>query len=250
MGVDANLYLPGNVRVRTLTDVVARLLDAPTEKKDLDSKSHPGAWYAHTPEDVVIFESLSVPSMIDVTIKYIDPKITGQKAFGFGYHFEFGGNDNGACRGLILRSHACNIVLLKRLADFFGGFVDFQDCDSVDIDYSVKFKKDKLNCPQDGDEWQDLQERIMAVQPITQDELDDAERHAAYKEDKTDREARLKAKRAVRKQRYKLVNEDGISFWAYDTQTKRRMRPTNGEDAWRSEEVARDHVARLNRENQ
>jgi hypothetical protein len=192
----------------------------------------------------------NIPGMMGVAIHHGDPKITGQKVFGFSYHFEFGGyREKGDSRGIIMRSWACNIVVCKKLVDFFGGWVDYQDCDSIDVDYNVKPKSDKMNCPEDGDEWQNLQERIMAVQPITQEELDDAERHAAYKESEEDRTKRLKAKRTPLKKRYTVVNEGGVKFWAFDTKTKRRLRPiATSADFYENELSAKRQANKMNAE--
>ncbi len=59
-----------------------------------------------------------------------------------------------------------NIRLLKALADFFGGKVDFDDCDDVEFDYVVEDKKDEDNCPEDGEAWTNLQERFLTIKPL------------------------------------------------------------------------------------
>lgn len=195
MGVDAKIYLPGNTRLSTVVEVIAKCLDAPLVKKKLrDDKPGDNYWHVSVGDDVVEYHNV-VQGLAGVTIKRIDPSLHGYDCFGFSYHYEFGGYKNmGACRGIILRSRSYNIALLMRLADFFGGVVDFQDCDDEERDYVVKDKPDSKNCPEDGEPWQNLQERIWAVKPLTQEEIDKCEKFAAYKEEARDKRLAMKRK--------------------------------------------------------
>jgi hypothetical protein len=144
MGVDSKICLPGNVRLNTVCDVVSVLLAAPVSKTPLKG-SNEGAWYARPGDGVVKFQVYKqVPCMTSVTIDDIDPRITGNKAYGFGYHFEF---DKGSCRGIIQRAWACNIVLFKRLADFFGGIVDYNDCDNVEEELQSQVQERRHELP-------------------------------------------------------------------------------------------------------
>lgn len=257
MGVDAKVYLPPNTRLDTVNDVICRLLDAPMEKWFLGD-SHPGAWAAHPKKNVVKQRSYSnIPGMAGVTITKIDYTLYGQKCMGFSYHFEFGGprrgKNNGGSRGIMMRAYAVNIAIFKRLADFFGGTVDYCDCDSKENDYVVPHRTDSENCPEDGKPWQALQQRIWDVQKLTQAEIDACEKFASYHESEEEKADRLAGgKKTVKKPartspRYTVVNEDGVKFWVMDNDTNRRLRPTNGEEAWLSEEVAKDHAHRLNK---
>jgi hypothetical protein len=196
MGVDAKIYLPGNVRLSTVVEVVARLLDAPAVYKKLEpEKPKSTSWHASIPEGVVEYRN-TVQGLVGVTIGQINPALRGSEHFPFSYHYEFGGYKGmGACRGMILRSWDCNIAILRGLADFFGGIVDHQDCDDEERDYVVADKPDNMNCPEDGRAWQFLQERIMAVEPLTQEQIDACDQYAAYHENVGERTKRLAMKK-------------------------------------------------------
>lgn len=47
----------------------------------------------------------------------------------------------------------------RALVDLFGGEVDDQDCDEVDVDYQ-KRKPRKTNCPSDGQPWQKFEDAM------------------------------------------------------------------------------------------
>lgn len=253
MGVDAKIYLPANVRLKTLTEVVCRLLGAPIEKHILDNRSHPGAWFAHPAKGVVKMRSYKgIPEMAGISIKKIDYKLYGQHVIGFSYHFEFGGprcgKNNGGCRGIMMRAWAVNIAVFRRLADFFGGVVDYCDCDSKENDYVVEAKDDSLNCPESDKPWQDLQHRIMAVAPLTQEEIDACEKVASYHESETDKVDRLAGGC-----RYTVIaRRGGTQFCVFDHKADRRVQSpyTVGRVAkkafWVESEVAEAHATRLN----
>ena len=50
------------------------------------------------------------------------------------------------------------------LVRFFGGEVDFNDCDSTDVDFAWSTAPDLMAV--NGQAWNDLQKRIFAVKPI------------------------------------------------------------------------------------
>jgi hypothetical protein len=58
------------------------------------------------------------------------------------------------------------------LVDFFGGEVDFNDCDATDVDYKMRRKSNKKNCPEDGRSWDAFQKRLFALQPLTESDFD------------------------------------------------------------------------------
>ena len=78
------------------------------------------------------------------------------------------------------RSTASNIALGKRLVDFFGGFVDYNDCDNSDSDYAVAEKTADECDPQDGQPWDDFQERMFNLKPITKEEIEACRQYSAY----------------------------------------------------------------------
>jgi hypothetical protein len=64
--------------------------------------------------------------------------------------------------------------------DFFGGKVDYNDCDSKGIDYRKRERPNSENCPSDGKAWDDFQRRIAAVKPLTDKDFKRAARAAGY----------------------------------------------------------------------
>lgn len=163
MGVDCSISFPSRVRLHDVADVVAILCGAKAARKPL--RGCDGAYYAH-------IEGLKVKGCDSpagcATIIFEDQC--------FLYHFEFG--DFGE-RGIMPRSTAENIAMCKRLADFFGGRVDFSDCDSTEVDYFVEEQPD-INAS-NGAAWQRLQDCKLAVQPLTDEEIAACEKFAAYK---------------------------------------------------------------------
>ena len=93
------------------------------------------------------------------------------------YHFEF---NSGAHRGMLPPSTPWWIAAAKRLVDVFGGIVDYNDCDDHDQDYMQPIADD-ISATQ-GDAWGRWQERLLAVTPLTDEEIKQARIHAAYKE--------------------------------------------------------------------
>lgn len=91
------------------------------------------------------------------------------------YHFEFDDDGN---HGITPRSTPFAIALGLALVDFFGGSVDFNDCDDVDVDY----QRDPVPTyrEQDGDSWQTFQDRMIAVKPITTADWSKYTKQAAY----------------------------------------------------------------------
>jgi len=67
------------------------------------------------------------------------------------------------------------------LVDFFGGRMDYQDCDDSYEDYTKWPKSSRHNRPQDGKPWQNFQKRMEAVKPLTKEELETFDCFAAYK---------------------------------------------------------------------
>jgi hypothetical protein len=80
--------------------------------------------------------------------------------------------DQSEGRLLMPTSTAFWCLVGQRLVDFFGGEVDYNDCDSVDIDYKRRRKSKAVNAPTSDEAWYQFQERMMAVPPLTRAELE------------------------------------------------------------------------------
>ena len=167
MGVDVRIYLPDGVRIGEVA-VVAGIAAGlkPTKAKFSDG------WYVE-----VLGATASPAHIVGMAeIVIVGDLVDGEKEHRIFYHYEpYGGG-----RLLMARSTAFWIVVGKKLVAFFGGCVDFNDCDDEDRNYQVDPKyPDGL--PVDGKDWKKFQERMLAVKAITQKELEAADKVAAYK---------------------------------------------------------------------
>ncbi len=162
MGVDCRIYLPAKVRIHDVADVLAALHGCEVTKRVFSGTS--GGWAAH-----VFGVEVECGFVVSCAhIKFQDR--------WFLYHFEF---HNDGTRGIMPRSTASNIAAMKALADFFGGRVEYADCDDSNCDYYVDEQEDIA--ASDGDGWYRLQERKLAVKPLTKEQIAECEQFAAYK---------------------------------------------------------------------
>jgi hypothetical protein len=170
MGVDCKITLPPATRARDVVKVLGILAGTKPYRYDLGNTS----WAAGV-EGANLFTS-GVDGL--VRLRWDAPEGQPSEAL---YHFEwgpYGRNDLRGCRGLMPRSTPWWCAVAVRLVDFFGGEVDFNDCDDSDCDYSVPWRED---CSaEDGEEWRAFQQRLMDLQPLTPEEIDAARAVAAY----------------------------------------------------------------------
>jgi hypothetical protein len=174
MGVDIRILLPANVRVDDVAKVLAILDGVPAKKRQL------GNWWLQPPcqgesycadVDVDVAGAEKIPSCA-----HIDWTGASGKRLWL-YHFE---SDNG-WRLLMPRATAWNIAAGRRLIRFFGGKLDYNDCDSTSWNEIVHAKSSTVNAPNDGKPWHNLQDRLLALTPLTQEEIESADKVASYK---------------------------------------------------------------------
>lgn len=165
MGVDCEIHLPDDVQIRDVADVLGIL--AGNKKEWRESK---GARWVGV-ENVSISGN-TFPGLACITLPYCATK---RDEIYVLYHFEPG------CGGRLLmpRSTAWWIAAGKRLVDFFGGSIDFNDCDDSDVDYERPKPRGRNN-PENGEPWRAFQEALFAVEPLTQEEVDACAKHSAY----------------------------------------------------------------------
>jgi hypothetical protein len=180
MGVNSNIYLPGDVRVRDVGKVIGVLAGFKKRKIKLRHLSNDNSWYVDV-EDVQIITHENVPSMCTIRLKG-DIMIDGEDCHHTTYHFE---SDRGTDRFLYPIASPFWIAIGKRLCKFFGGKIDYADCDKGGINATWKSPR-KNNSPDDGRPWQKFQEEIFNLEPITMKELKWANKWAAYKLDDID----------------------------------------------------------------
>lgn len=180
MGVDLRLYLPPTARIEDVATVAAILMGCEYSYRKPFDAAREGSRVVELAKKAVVYEQSSVyPAMNVITFnapkgKTLIDGITSH--FGY-WHWEPDRAPFGY-RHLSLKSTAFWIAVAKGVADFFGGMVDFDDCDETAIDYIVP---EQNNWHSDGDAFYDYNERICNVQPLTIADLHKADEQAAYK---------------------------------------------------------------------
>lgn len=174
MGVNTSITLPAQVQLRDVALVLAALDGVPMVRHHFTFGN--GGWGADLEggigKHIIYSTNDHLPECVG--IRWISAE---GKARYVLYHFEFG---RAGHHGLLPGATPWWIVAGKRLVDVFGGIVDFDDCDNKDQDY-VQPIADDISAS-NGEAWYRWQERLLAVKPITQEELDEARQYAAYKD--------------------------------------------------------------------
>lgn len=168
MGVDCKINLPDNVSIKNVASVIGAVCGCPAKKVPLNNTS----WYAEVSGVVVLPTAIVEMARIQILRTTLDG-VSGHEVF---YHFE--------CRcGRLLspKSTAFWIAVGRRLVEFFGGTMDYNDCDDLECDYRVPGKTGEDNSPQDGVPWHVFQQRILDIKPITEEEWRGCDQYAAYK---------------------------------------------------------------------
>lgn len=164
MGVDCKCALPHDVRlddVRTVLGLLAGCkmiggelgLDADGLKRSLHREQ--GSHFPMVPG--VECKTTSVPEMVILIV----PSTTEQYTPCIYYHFEYKEG-----RLLMARSTPLWCALAEGLVRFFGGRVDFNDCDETEAD--IRCEPQSAHDVEDGAEWYTFHERLFAVKPITE----------------------------------------------------------------------------------
>jgi hypothetical protein len=174
MGVDVKINLPDNVRIK---DVAYLIGIASGIKPEWEVTSHdPDHSWLRVP-GVEVKQTSSV-EMAEISIRSTGHVLVdGEDIHYLFYHFE---SSRGG-RSLGPRSTAYWIAIAHRLVDFFGGTIDYQDCDNVEVDYKRPRKASRYNCPEDGDDYWNFYKRLSEVKPITEEEMQHFDKFAAYK---------------------------------------------------------------------
>lgn len=181
MGVDTKILLPPAVRLRDVADVMGALAGFPMEKR-YSGASQTEGWSAGRPHNdkAVQVKGYDTPSLVQcaniILSNTADHQIIdGQSGHFVMYHFE--GSRTGE-RLLNPRSTDFWIAIGRGLVDFFGGTIDYSDCDDVSVDYQRPARAD-IHAEAD-DEWYALQNRKLAVKALTKEDLTAWREVAAY----------------------------------------------------------------------
>lgn len=169
MGVNTRIYLPHDVRIIDVANVIGILAGLEYSEEYLipgvSVKSSSSASCAH----------------IDITAPKGKTLIDGEENHYTLFNFEAGEDAGHYGRHLGPPSSAFWIAVGKKLAEFFGGAVIYTDGESIKASEApVKFRKRGINNPEDGVPWHRWKKRIREVKPLTEDDLMAAAWCSAY----------------------------------------------------------------------
>ena len=178
MGVDANLYLPADIDPRFVSEVAGILMGARKVRTGFGVDVNPTK---NTPSTEFELRECGVKSM---------PQMCYIGAYSFHWcsrpHHADGPKKkfkDKVVNCMLARSNATTIALFRGLAKTFGGIVVTNDCDDDEFEeYSrPKATKDEQGLqPEDDPYWQPFQDHLFAVEPITAEDLIEANEDSAY----------------------------------------------------------------------
>lgn len=173
MSTDTEIRLAPAARLGDVANVIGILLGCEKRLEPLGGDS-----FSCRVDGIKFSKIDSLPECVSI---HITPKTGVPRTIL--YHFEYGGVSKGGYytkiwRGMMPSSTAVNIALGVGLVKFFGGEVDFNDCDDTDIDFKSPECKDiRAN---DGVPWDTLQRRMFAIEPLSELEIKKYSKVAAY----------------------------------------------------------------------
>lgn len=174
MGVDTRIILPSNVRIRdvAMAFAIAAGNTIHWEKSSSNTKDSYGGDLKFLRVAYKIKTSDCSPEMAQILF---EQHITRSRDTGC-LAYWFWENDSNT-RLIIVRSSAFWIAIAHRIVDFFGGAIDYSDCDDNEVDYYVEAK---INNPTGGRAWDMFYKRMSEIEPITKEDMEHFEKFAAY----------------------------------------------------------------------
>jgi hypothetical protein len=177
MGVNVKCEFPYGTRLKDVAAVAAALLGH-------ESKHEPIAGSKATFARVKGWSVMGAGSnptlayiVLDTTADNPAAKLIRESDSGV-YHLLYHFEGNNGHPSIYPACIAAKIALCAGLVKFFGGTVDFNDCDDKDVNMRVKAKAD-IHASNDP-EWSLFQKRILAVQPIKAEDITRYEKFASY----------------------------------------------------------------------
>jgi len=183
MGVDTNIYLPIDVDIEDIGRVMSILMG---------NKPKLGKGYDNSFSCCVggfKFEHTNTPHMTMILFtpeggKFIDGQDTHYCHFFYCNREEQTGEITNC---LYPRSNPFWCALGKRLVQFFGGKVQFNDCGSAK---GKNVYRSKRHCPvdrrgltpHDGKKWNEYQKAMSELKPLTKENLDEVRKLTGYPE--------------------------------------------------------------------
>lgn len=177
MGCDTHITLPSETRVVDVAKVMGAL--AGYEKTTEPLKGSDAIFCRVAGQEVSPCNCVVEMCTINLT----EPTIDGEEGHSAFYHFE--GIRTGE-RLVSVRSTPFWIAMGLKLIKFFGGSIDFNDCQGEGPDRTYD-KPRPSNYIVDDEEWSSFQQEILDIEPITKQDIVDAADHAAYDSDYVDK---------------------------------------------------------------
>lgn len=170
MGVDAKLTLPPGTAVSDVADVLGLAFGHSWHMEPLRMGGSSGSYLK---VDGVTVEPTTQPTCASIVLNHPNGR---RKHVLFQFEWWADGGEPG-CVGFMERSTGEWLAAMSRVGEFFGGEVDWQDCDDKYVDESWP-RRDRR--PSDGQPWQDHQHAMSEVRPVEPELVESYEQHAAY----------------------------------------------------------------------
>lgn len=151
MGVNIHCRLPSHTRVRDVALVIGAVVGMPIVREETDLVMAPDARV----------ETTSVPEMVYITFE--DRHAA--------YFFEDEDHDG---RLFYPRSTPFWCAVAHRLVEFFGGEVDYNDCDDSSCDFKAKANRRSTT---------EVMREVLTIKPLTRDEIATFKQVAGYPSD-------------------------------------------------------------------
>jgi len=170
MGESCNIYLSADVRINDVINVIGILLGQKKNKNyiekfwacDVEDVKEYGATNITSEnaskENIHLRNYDTVPTMLEVVIR--KNKIDKQPHTAY-YHFETNNGMRLLCGGNSDFWHKVG----KGLVEFFGGWVDYNDCDSIEKDFEAE-KPRGSNHGESDEEFDAFQNDLWNLKPI------------------------------------------------------------------------------------
>lgn len=175
MGVDVRIVLPCDTRVRDVATAIAILagLEATWHVHHEDNGNETG--WVSIDKDLLSLNPTNIPEMASIVLngkhKPVE-LVDGETSHSVNFHFEGGDNPLGIEGGRTMlppKTPFWQAVGVK-LVRFFGGAIDLDDSDGVDINMSCPRPR-RTNSPEDGHEWDKFQQELFALKPLSKTDL-------------------------------------------------------------------------------
>jgi len=177
MGVDTRILLPEDVRVGNVAQVIGILAGLP--KTWVTSNNGSCKWIKVDGVKVESLENMPATCRIILNIpdhwgRLVDKEQVHHTLFHFEPDMKKGG------RLMIPPSTPFWIAVGIGLCKFFGGQIDFNDCDSKGWDRQFR-KPRPTNSPNVGRPWDNFQQAMFDLKPVTTADMKFANKKASYK---------------------------------------------------------------------